>query len=261
MAIWIDENACLKEVDQEKLYQYIWHLCNILAFKWKYFYDPRDYDEFALFAAGKVFERYTNTKLPKIKSSLNYIKKVLYPYKAQYQTQFYCENITEEKLGSYDTKYDPDLEWDLQDKCSGLNQSEFKIYLEDIAKTIKGIIERIPTKKNSSEWNRVYISCLLTFLDLITPETRQQARFEDLTKSDTVKTNFYKMMYKIPKNYKPILYHLDPMFSAYVLLLVKEARITIRNDLNDLLYSSVPTKDLYLDAVACIRGEDDNGEN
>lgn len=76
-----------------------------------------------------------------------------------------------------------------------------------------------------------------------------------------MKTNFYKMMYKIPKNYKPVLYHLDPTFSAYVLLLVKEARITIRNDLNDLLYSSVPTRDLYLDAVARMRGEDDNGEN
>ena len=84
MAIWIDENAYVEDVDQEKLYQYIWHLCNILALKWRYFRVSSNYEEFAIFAANKVFERYINKNLPRIKSSLNYIKKVLYPYKAQY---------------------------------------------------------------------------------------------------------------------------------------------------------------------------------
>jgi hypothetical protein len=64
------------------LYLYIWNLCNVLAFKWKYFRSAKDYDDFALFAASKIFERYFDKNLPVIKSSLNYIKKVLYPFKA-----------------------------------------------------------------------------------------------------------------------------------------------------------------------------------
>jgi hypothetical protein len=98
-------------------------------------------------------------------------------------------------------------------------------------------------------------------LDLITPEIKEQEKFENLVRSDVVKTNFYKMMYKIPDDYQPILYHLDSSFKDYILILTKEARITIRNDLNYLLYSSVPVRDLYIDAVNNLKGEvDDNGE-
>lgn len=260
MAIWIDENAYVEDVDQEKLYQYIWHLCNILALKWRYFRVSSNYEEFAIFAANKVFERYINKNLPRIKSSLNYIKKVLYPYKAQYQTQFYCENVSQEKLSRYDTKYDPDLELDLQDKCSGLSKIEFKIYLEDISKTIFGIVNKIPKRKDSAEKNNIYISVLLTFLDLITPDIKDKQRFNSITKGESTKTNLYNLMYKVPRDYKPVLYHLDDSLSDYVVLLTREARISIRNDLNDLLYSSVPASDLYLDAVSQLGGDNDNGE-
>ena len=58
-----------------------------------------------------MFKRYQNTELPKIRSCLNYIKKVLYAHKLQYQKEFFQENITPEKLKNYDTRYDTDLEF------------------------------------------------------------------------------------------------------------------------------------------------------
>lgn len=240
------------------MYEYIWLLCDILAVKWRYFNKSQDYEEFSFFSANKIFERYKNRNLPKVKSCLNYLKKVLYPYKVQFQNQFYCENLSEEKLENLDTKYDPSLEWNLQDKCTGLNKSDFHFYLENVSKTLWDIVSKIPEKKNSSEKNDIYISCLLTFLDLITPETKSLNQYNELIRSENIRDNFYKTMYKVPKDYKPILYHLDDKFQDYILILVKEARICMRNDLNELLYSSVPVKDLYVDALNQLKEEDDN---
>lgn len=133
--------------------------------------------------------------------------------------------------------------------------------MEDISKTIRGIVDKIPRRRNSSEKNNIYLSVLLTFLDMITPETKDKDRFESLVKGESTKINLYNLMYKVPKDYRPILYHTDESLSDYVMVLTREARISIRNDLNDLLYSSVPTSDLYSDVVAQFGGEDnDNGE-
>lgn len=96
---------------------------------------------------------------------------------------------------------------------------------------------------------------------MITPEIKDKDRFESLVKGESTKINLYNLMYKVPKDYRPILYHLDESLSDYIMVLTREARISIRNDLNDLLYSSVPTSDLYSDVVAQFGGEDnDNGE-
>lgn len=105
---------------------------------------------------------------------MNYLKKVLYAYKAQYQQKFFRENITKEKLKDYDTNYDVSLEYELCDKVSGLNKCEFSIYLEDIPKTILNSLKFIPRRKNSPEFENIYMSCLLTFLDLITITKEQQ---------------------------------------------------------------------------------------
>ena len=56
-------------------------------------------------------------------------------------------------------------------------------------------------------------------------------------------------MYKIPNDYKPILYHLDDTFSDYIITLVNKVRIEIKNDLKEILYSQVSVADLYLDAM------------
>ena len=153
------------------------------------------------------------------------------------------------------------MEQNLQDSCSGIGKSEFQIYLSDVSRTIRGSIEKIPNRLNSHEKENIYISCLLTFIDLLTPEKVEQKRFDNLVRSDIIKTNNYHSMYKIEDGYTPILYHLDDSYRDYILLLVKKARIGIREDLNSLLYSNVPIKDLYMDAVDALGGADDYGES
>lgn len=150
------------------------------------------------------------------------------------------------------------MERSLHDKCSGLNKSEFDFYLERVDKTILGEISKIPKKKNSAEFLNIYLSCLLTFTDLITPLTIDCERANSLKRSVQIQDNFRQSLYKIPKNYKPILFHLDESFNDYILLLVKKIRIQMRNDLKNLLYPNFPSSILYADVSEQFKEENDN---
>lgn len=229
----------------------------IFAQAYKYFNNKQDLDDFSLYAASQLFNRYYNEKLPKIKSCMNYVKKVINPYKSQYQTKFYRENITREKLKNYDVRYDSDLELELINKSSGLNQCDFVVYLDDIAKTIKESIKCIPHKLHSNEFENIYISCLLTFLDLITLSDLEQEQLNQINRSDCVRSNLYQSLYKMPKNYKPILYHLSEEYNQYILYLTNKAKISIKNDLKEIIYSQVSVQNLYNDLLNDYKDDDD----
>ena len=57
MAIWVDENSPNEDCDKEKLFEYLYHLCHIFAYKWKYFSSSKDYDDFSIFSASILFNR------------------------------------------------------------------------------------------------------------------------------------------------------------------------------------------------------------
>ena len=259
MAIWIDENGHKPDCDQQMLFEYLYHLCYILSYKWKYFNTQKDYDEFAIFSAGILFKRYVQqSQLQPVKSSLNYIKKVLRIYKIQFQKEFFQENITRD-IQDENVKYNISFEYELQDKCSQLNKVEFLVYLQDIPRTILGsLTNSIPKKKHSSEFTNIYLSCLLTFLDLITPSVQEQKQLDSIQRSDYIYTNLYLQLYKIPDGYKPVLYHLDKTYEDYILLLVKRIRASIRNDLKELLYQHFPINDLYQDILEQFQESNDN---
>ena len=160
-------------------------------------------------------------------------------------------------MKNYDTNYDVSLEYELSDKVSGLNKCEFQIYLENISKSIIGSIDKIPKKKNSYEFNNILISCLLTYLDLITITKLDQEKLESICRSEKIKTNLYLSLYKIPRDYKAVLYHLDQSYNDYVLFLVNKVRIEIKNDLKNILYSQVSIKDLYAEVLNNYKENDD----
>ena len=79
----------------------------------------------------------------------------------------------------------------MQDKCSQISKSEFMIYLEDIARTIKGSLSKLPKKRNSPESMNIYMSCLLTFMDLITPSIEDKEKLDAITRSEVVRSNLF----------------------------------------------------------------------
>ena len=70
----------------------------MLARKKQFFQKSAQYDEYSIFAATKVFMRLIdkrcyedNPSMPLVKSCLNYIKKILYPYKVTWEQQNYSQ--------------------------------------------------------------------------------------------------------------------------------------------------------------------------
>ena len=83
MCIWIDENAYKEDCDEYTLFQYLYHLAGMLAFKRRFFEKNLYYHDFSIFAATKIFLRLRDKRqfgkavdktLPRIKSILNYTK-------------------------------------------------------------------------------------------------------------------------------------------------------------------------------------------
>ena len=52
MAIWIDENAYKEDCNYEMLFEYLYHIFNVLSKKYGYFHNYIDYEDFSMFASS-----------------------------------------------------------------------------------------------------------------------------------------------------------------------------------------------------------------
>ena len=122
MAIWIDAHAYTDDCDEETLYEYIYHLVRMLAYKRKMYQTANQYDGFILYASSRYYLRITDKRqfetnedgtpvLPKLKSILNYIKKTIYPTKIDYEREF-SVTIPVDNLAPVDASFRNYLEQD-----------------------------------------------------------------------------------------------------------------------------------------------------
>lgn len=268
MAIWIDENVYLSQCDDNKLFEYLYHLVYMLSVKSKYFNSCELYDSFAIYVATDVYFRLKNKKqfefnddgqpkLAKIKSVLNYIKQILGFRRISFQQTEYAQCITpEEKEIPYSN-----FNYVLQQSCDDLRYVEFDVYLDDIAKTIKWAIKDIPYKKDIATWNNIYLSCLLTYLDQITISNKDMRRLKGTEKDGQYDDNTLFKIYKEQTELKPILYHLDNSFSDYIKILVKEIKDEISLDLTSILYEDIYNSDRFRNTeIECLQGEENGNK-
>lgn len=254
MAIWIDEHVYERPLDESLLYEYLYHLSNMLAGKAEYFASAVDYDQFALFSASRLFQRFVNPKqfalnkagepqMKKIKSVLNYIKKVIYPYKVDFEMEFKIENknVNVIPIGTFD------LGSHMVEASSIFDRIEFSYTLDSISMIVKSHLQKIPTKKNSSEWENIYLSCMLTLLDSITLPRTIQARYEGLKFN---REQFLDNAYVELRNQQPILYHLPDSMSTYIKVLVNELRHVIASELSWKCDSYIPA-DATMKSLIC----------
>lgn len=230
MAIWIDEHVYTDNCDVDALYQYLYHLVNMLAQKFSYFEHAEDYDKFALYCATRFYFRLTNKKQfefnsagePKvepIKSILNYLKKSIPHCKTDYEIEFNMEKHIETMCVE-----DFYLQEYLVDNASLFDQMSFSYTSQSLDKIVRAHLLKIPFKKDSAEWLNIYTSCMLTLLDSVTLtnsmkqwyDSKRYYRYEFLTR-------LYNELRKQP----PILYHLPDNMSNYISILVNELRHVI----------------------------------
>ena len=236
MAIYIDEHIYSDTKDEEKLYIYMYHLAIMLATESAYYSTAEQYDQFGLFCATRLYLRYTNPKqfqmnddgspkMKRIKSVLNYIKRVIYPYKIDFELEFNIENKNVDiiQIGGFD------LGEHMVEQTSLFDTMSYSYTLGEISSIVKAHLRKIPRKQHSAEWMNIYLSCMLTLLSSITLSNHQIREFKKLKipKYESLERLYAQLRYE-----EPILFHLDPSMSTYIKVLVTELRHVIAAELS-----------------------------
>ena len=223
MCIWIDTYSPLCDCDELKLYEYLYHIMQMLARDKDYFHRAIDYDNYSIYSASRLFMRLrskSDDNTP-IKSILNYAKHVSYPYKVEFERLNYSENPIDHpitvtdgfQLGSY-----------ICDEADIFNKIDFELSLGTIPQIIRSYLKRIPRCKTSAEWSNIYISCLLTIINRITLITEE--KISDLDPKKLQK------LYTRSAATDPVLYHLPESMLDYIKVLVIEIQHLIAEELS-----------------------------
>lgn len=245
MCIYIDANLDKIVVNGEnpeiesKIYEYLYHILYALACKANFFPNFEDYNAFAMFGAGELYISLRNKQinagkvvrgkevLP-IKSSLNYIKSVLFPLKVNYTRQNFA-GVFNPELGHNTEKMIENLKESVRAQYRTDLQEDLEELLNNLPNTVHRIIWQTPYKKDPVMLNRLYISCVLTFINDITLPNKIKNKLNKSKKvmEDTKLLNLYKNTCD-----EVILWHIPLSLKDYVRLLVKKIKIQLSNDLD-----------------------------
>lgn len=249
MCIWIDDNAYKEDCDDNLLYQYLYHIINMLAHKQNFFNKSQYYDDFAISTATRTFLRLKSPKqfelkengepkLKKIKSILNYLKNTIYPMKVDFEqdtySQAYVHDLENEEICEYDFRQL------LQKSVDDLNIVDFRVYLQDVIRTSRNFISRIPYKNDKLKWNNIYLSCLLTFLNSITLDKKSAEKLK--AAKATMHPGLLEKLYREEQKDSLLTYHICPSMDNYIDVLVRELKHVIAKDLSDTLHTYIPSQ-------------------
>ena len=250
MAIYIDEHVYTDDCNDNLVFEYLYHLSYMLAHQGKFFQTFSDYDDFAIYCATNYFLRLKNKKqfiydenqkpkMVKIKSILNFMKKTINFRRISYQQEYYSQIIFKDCI-NIDTGYT--FANQLSEEVDALNRVEFVACLEDVSNIIKAFIAKIPHKQNSAEWDNIYISCLLSFLNQITLTKSEIIKVQKLiNKNSKQSLNKLDLIYSNFSIDSIILFHLPNFMKNYIYILVNEIKHIISKDLSLSLHTYIPT--------------------
>lgn len=226
MCIYIDENVLKDDCDDKLVFNYLCELFYMFASKSRFFRKAMYYEPYALFGATKVFFRLKNTNLPPVKSVLNYIKKVLYPTKVDFEQQEYSQevhNIECVDLLEYENIVDA--------TSSELESVSFEASLGDIVHTCKYVMEETPFRKGTPEFENVYISVLLSLLNELTLNKENKEKIARNTFNIGVPDDIYNFAFKRERDNSTILFRVDESLEDYITVLVRKIKHYIKNSL------------------------------
>lgn len=248
MCIWIDENSYLDSCDNMKLYEYLYHLLVMLASEHRYFSKNEYYDQFAIFGASKLFMRLKNPKqfsdppkIPKIKSILNYMKKIIYPYKIDFENENLLELDKNSDVIYYDAK---SISTYVAEESDIFSSVEFSIGISEINNTVRRYLRKIPYRNNDPEWYNIYVSCLLTILNQINLTKYSDRDLKNISSKDLEKC------YQLSKSVDPILFHLPASMKNYIKILTNELHNLIAIELSLKSYSKVDNQSMLKSLIA-----------
>ena len=236
MCIYIDTHI-YDDYDENLVFEYLYHIVKMLATKGGYFSNYKEYDDFAIYGASSLFLRLTTQKdLPRVKSILNYAKKVVYPLKVDFMNSEYSP-IPKVPENADELTYNFDNV--ISRQVSSLNLSDFGMTMMDVKSTCRKLLSTIPYDMNSSEWSNIYVSVMLSFLNSVTLRNRSIRRLEHLEDTHFIREYHLDNFYENEREEEPILFHLPSHMSNYISVLSRQLRSMIAKDLSDILRTKV----------------------
>ena len=231
MAQWVDANALNPESSEELLCQYVYHLAYINAQKNLFFKDPEQLDDFAIYVVSRMVNRFRRgAQTTPVKSVVNYFNSVLSLWKADYIRDF-CTGSADIEIANFNVDDFSDY---LVDAASQYDYNAYVFNTKDIINAAYKTVAKIPHRKNSAEWDNIYISCLLTLEQRIMKAVRLCEKKS--LQHDPRTTDMLIRSFKVEK---PLLYHLPEHFATYINVLVNECVHAIAAELSYVTASKI----------------------
>ena len=232
MAIYFDKHIKDENRNDSILYEYLYHLIYMLACKARYFHKFEDYDQFALYAATKVYMRVIRNI--EVKSILNYVKAVLYPMKVDYQRESFNEVLNPE----VDGRINPDaikatMESNIQSDYYYGMTDEIIAQFDSLPAYIKKEVNKSPYRDDPIIARRLYISILLTFLSSVTLSNDDIERLRRREDRGLDNDNSLIKMLSKERNRCVVVWRLDSNMKDYITLLTNKVRKRFGQELID----------------------------
>lgn len=246
MCIYIDEHIYNGDYSEELVYQYLFHIILMLTLKRDYFNTKHDREDFSLFAASHYYMRLTderqfgdNPTIEPIKSILNYVAKTLFAIRQKYCAQYvFDKEIPTGEIVDVDKDA---FSIYAQHKLDTVDRVEFNGCLGVANDFIKEYLKDIPYPQGTTEWNNIYISCMLSFLNSITLRNNDIKRIDNFKRPNSFNDTLLTKLYIKERYSSTILYHLDDSMYNYVTVLTNKIRHRLSKELSQSLHSYTPT--------------------
>lgn len=276
MCIWIDKHIYDSNgFDENRVFNYLYRLFYVLAYKKSFFKNKHDYTDYSLYAATQAYMRLVNpkqflpdddpNKLPKVKSVLNYIKKLLYPMKVNYQNIAFNEVINEDIHGE-------DLVSEVKETLSkkvvadseALLHVDIEFYLRQIPRVIKKFLSTTIYANDKVILHKLYVSCLISLLKSITLSNLNKERLElRLKQNKSCPDDYINYLYEKERAECASTWDLDDIYKDIIdIYTIKIGKIIIA-DIKNLINDYRPSEDVLRDMMmsSCNIDLGDNNEN
>lgn len=274
MAMYVDEvvkkgKDGLTKEEENKVFEYLYHLSFMLAHKHKYFNSAKYYEDFSVYLATSVmFRLLYNPKLYKydkngepelahIKSCLNYMKSIIYGRKVVFEQETYSQKFSNESLEYEISNSEYLFSTQIRNTVSEFTAVDIKLYIKDLGKTIKYLLAKSPYKSDRILFKNIYISCLLSMTNSITLSKKDIDNINELYSSSEAKQNYINKVYKNNRDNCVVMYHLDDTMKDYITILVREIYSVVKEDIKSLMNSHIPINDDVLSDIVFLELEDD----
>lgn len=264
MCIYIDEHIYEQDFDQDKIYGYLQWLFYILSVKKKYFKTADDYENYAIYGATQTYLRLTDKRqflpeddpkyMKRIKSVLNFIKRIMYPLKVNYQKSTFNEVIKFDEDVEYDgntiyTALDGSISEQIYNNNAGFLQVDIESYIKTLKRMIMSTVKNTPYSNDPVMLHRLYMSCLISFLRSVTLSNRNKERLIENNHYKNVSQSYFDSIYAEEIKESPICYRLEDNYLPYIAALTQKVRKEAAKDIKSLINDYEPTENIIQEVL------------